>query len=95
MRLALPVMLQRLLAHRQLRAGHKLAVRAEDVIVAKLMQGADRPRHLHVPRMSLYRANQLLQHEVPALQTYLLVSFMHIMPGWRCVGPLCMCNEFA
>jgi hypothetical protein len=81
--LALPVMLQRLLAHRDLRAGHQLAVLAEDVLVTQLQFGANRPRRLSVPRMPLTRAKTWLQREVRALRPYLLVRGceMLAMPG--------------
>ncbi|KAF6259310.1 hypothetical protein COO60DRAFT_1024638 [Scenedesmus sp. NREL 46B-D3] len=78
--LALRVMLQRLLAHRRLRAGQKLAQRAEEVLVAELSRGADRPGRLRVPRTTLQSAARLLRQEVPALQPYLLVP--GFLEGW-------------
>jgi hypothetical protein len=66
-------MLQRLLAHPQLRFGQVLAQVAEQALIAELRRGADRPGRLSVPRMPPHRAERLLQMEVPALRPYLLV----------------------
>jgi hypothetical protein len=72
--LSLRAMLQRLLAHPQPQFGQKLATHAEQVLIADLKKGANRPGRLSVPRMPPHRAARLLQKEVPALQPYLLVS---------------------
>jgi hypothetical protein len=70
--LSLRLMLQRLLAHPQLRFGQKLAQRAEQVLIADMRKGANRPGRLSVPCMSPLKAEGLLLKEVPALQPYLL-----------------------